>query len=548
MSQNLIVQLRLYSGLVLFAYVVGHLINHAFGLISLAAMDAGLAYSIGPWRTLPGTVLLAGATVVHVLAALWVLYQRRNLRMARWQWGQTLLGLAIPFLLISHVLGTRFLADLWGAEVNYTLLMTYLWVIEPVDGVLNALALIVVWLHACIGIHYWLRLKPWYANAQAVAYALALLIPALALAGYVSAGNRVLEIVSTDPEWVPTVVTNARLTPEMADWVVRGANIGSIGILVVLIALFGARAARLYVRRLARRPRLTYSDGRVLEIEPGMTMLEAIRAARIPHPSVCGGRGRCSTCRVHVGVGADTLPPPSPDEQKLLDRISAGHNVRLACQTRPNQDVSVTPLLPSAATAADGHQRAAYRRSEERSVAILFADMRGFTNFTEARLPYDVVFVLNRYRTAMAEAIEAAGGVVNEFVGDGIMALFGLETDADDGCRRALAAAAQMREKLRTLNDSLASDLPEPLRIGIGIHAGPVIVGEMGYDNLKGITVVGDAVNTASRLEQMTKQFEAGLVVSDEAARRGGLPETDTAIHEVDIRGRAQRLTVHVVA
>jgi adenylate cyclase len=418
-------------------YVVGHLLNHAFGLISLEAMEAGLRFSVDPWRTLPGTLLLGGAALAHTVTALWALYQRRSLRMPFWQAAQNLLGLLIPFVLVAHILGTRFLVELWQVDHSYTLEMAFLWVMVPSAGILQAVAVVVVWLHACVGIHYWLRLKPSYPKWQQLAFSVALLLPALSLAGFVSAGNRVLERVATDEAWLDRVAEAATVRPEMLGWVLGTTDalqLAAAGVIVALLALRAVRA--MWVRR-TRYPQLSYVDGRVFEILPGMTMLEVLRASRIPHPSVCGGRGRCSTCRVHVGTGAAMLPPPSAEEQRVLDRIEADKKVRLACQVRPTADVHVTPLLPAAASPAHG-RRAAYRRSEERQVAILFADMRGFTRFSEDRLPYDVVFVLNRYRIAMSEAIEEAGGVVNEFVGDGIMALFGLESDAADGSRRAL--------------------------------------------------------------------------------------------------------------
>ena len=159
--------------------------------------------------------------------------------------------------------------------------------------------------------------------------------------------------------------------------------------------------------------------------------------------------------------------------------------VRLACQTRPVENVAVLPLLPPTASARDGFRRPAYLHGEERDIAILFADLRDFTRFSEQKLPYDVVFVLNRYRADMARAIEEAGGVVNEFVGDGIMALFGLDGPVDEGCRQAVRAAHLMARNLVQLNQALAPDLDEPLRMGMGIHVGPVIVGEMGYRGLR---------------------------------------------------------------
>jgi adenylate cyclase len=230
----------------------------------------------------------------------------------------------------------------------------------------------------------------------------------------------------------------------------------------------------------------------------------------------------------------------------VLRRIAAPASVRLACQLRPLADLSVTPLLPASATAADAMERAEYQRSEERAVAVLFADMRGFTRLAESRLPYDVVFVLNRYREEMAHAIESAGGVVNEFVGDGVMALFGLDSDVETGCRQAMAAARAMLDRLEHLNRTLAAELGEPLRIGIGIHAGPVILGEMGYANLKGITVVGDVVNTASRLEEMTKRFGAQVVMSGDAAKHVGDGIAGWQRHEVEVRGRLDTMTVLV--
>jgi adenylate cyclase len=261
---------------------------------------------------------------------------------------------------------------------------------------------------------------------------------------------------------------------------------------------------------------------------------------------VCGGRGRCSTCRVHIDAGAEHLPVPQEDEARVLRRIAAPASVRLACQLRPVADVSVTPLLPPSATAADAMERSQYQRSEERTVAVLFADMRGFTRLAESRLPYDVVFVLNRYREEMAHAIESAGGVVNEFVGDGVMALFGLDSNVETGCRQAITGAHAMLERLQHLNRTLAAELSEPLRVGIGIHAGPVILGEMGYSNLKGITVVGDVVNTASRLEEMTKRFSASVVMSEDAASHAGDSIAGWLRHQVEVRGRVGTMTVVV--
>jgi adenylate cyclase len=264
---------------------------------------------------------------------------------------------------------------------------------------------------------------------------------------------------------------------------------------------------------------------------------------------VCGGRGRCSTCRVRVG-GPDRakLPPPSPEEQKVLARVGAPDNVRLACQLRPPPGrYRITPLLPATSGPVEAYRRQPQAHGGERYVAILFADIRGFTSISEGRLPYDVVFLLNRYFRATGQAVQAAGGRLDKFIGDGVMAIFGLDREPEIACRQALDAAHRMSMALEDLNEALSGDLDQPLRIGIGLHAGPAIVGEMGYDRAASLTAIGDTVNTASRLESLTKDFKVELVVSQELIDRAGVDLSAAPMHEVDIRGRQGKLAVRAI-
>jgi len=242
------------------------------------------------------------------------------------------------------------------------------------------------------------------------------------------------------------------------------------------------------------------------------------------------------------------MAPPEADEARVLARVGAPDGVRLACQIRPSHDLTVAPLLPPTATARDAGLSAVHLEGEEREIAILFADLRSFTRVAEQKLPYDVVFLLNRYFAAMGRAVEEAGGRVDKFIGDGVMALFGVEGDAGQACRRALAAARGMARELDQLNDALAYDLEVPLRMGIGIHAGAVIVGAMGYGGATSVTAVGDSVNTASRLEGLTKDFGCQLVVSDRVAEYAGVDLTAFRREEMEIRGRSESLGVRVIA
>src|SRR5438093_1330143 len=303
------------------------------------------------------------------------------------------------------------------------------------------------------------------------------------------------------------------------------------------------------VRRLLewrRSVRITYPTGRVVTAPSGFTILDASRLAGVPHASVCGGRGRCSTCRVRVLHGLHDLPAPSEAERRVLARVGAAPDVRLACQTRPLLDVAVEPLLAPSVPPAEAFGTDV-RQGHEQELAVLFADLRGFTRMAEHKLPYDVVFVLNRYFQAVGTAITGAGGVTNQFTGDGVMALFGIESGPATGARQALTAARAMVEGVAAPSCELAGDLPTPLRIGIGIHAGPAVVARMGWGESLYLTAVGDTVHVAARLEQATKDYGAELVVSEDAARHAALDLSAFPGYDLAVRNRAGRVGVRVI-
>jgi len=276
-------------------------------------------------------------------------------------------------------------------------------------------------------------------------------------------------------------------------------------------------------------------------------VLEASRFAGIPHTSVCGGRGRCSTCRVRVVRGLDSLPAAKPAEIRVLQRVGAPPNVRLACQLRPNADVSITPLVPAGSQTRHGFMQPSYLAGEERSIVVLFADLRSFTGMAEHKLPYDLVFILNSYFKTAGEAVSRAGGVVDKFVGDGVMALFGIETDPNDGCRRALSAAHEIVNGVNQLSQLLAAELVEPLRIGVGIHSGPAVVGRMGYGSAVSLTAIGDTVNVASRLQDLTKEYGCQLVISEEVARHAGVEVDSFPRYQLTVRNRNEPLAIYVI-
>lgn len=543
---------KLATGLILFTFLTTHLINHMLGIVSLGAMDAGSVAFKFVWRSWPGSVVLYAAAILHPLLALYNWLRRGHYRGVPWQgWMQITLGVAVPPLVVDHVIGTRLLNAAFNIHDSYAYVLIVQFVQEPLIGLRQNILILIAWGHGCIGVYYWLRLKPFFEKLSPLLYALALVLPMLATMGYLSGGRAVL-LAMQEPDWLEQFRAGLNWPGQIAnDMGNRWVEVSYQTMIVLLAAALLGRGLVALLRRRRGSIMITYPDGRRFRgLAGSLNVLEASRAIGYPHASICGGQGRCSTCRVRVsGPGAETLSPPDAAEQKVLDRIHAPPGVRLACQIRPDGDIAVSPLLPAGVPARVVYGVASHAQGAERRIAILFADLRGFTKFSESKLPYDVVFVLNQYFKAMGEAVEQSGGKLDKFIGDGVMALFGIEEGAEEGCRRAIDCARRMADALARLNEALKTDLDQHLRIGIGIHCGPAIVGEMGHGSALHLTAVGDAVNTASRLESATKDFSAELVISAEVAERAGaaaMQGMGWQRETVSLRGKSETLAVLV--
>src|SRR3954451_2383604 len=194
-------RLRLWSGLILFPYVVTHLLNHALGIISLSAAETGRLVFLPIWRNPVGTVLLYGSLVTHVALVLWTIYQARHLRLPRWEVVRLGLGLAMPFLLIPHIFGTRVLNQVTDFSDTYAYVVAGMWLEHPESAVIQVVLLLVAWIHGAMGVRWWLRLRSWYPRYRAVLRALALIVPTLAIAGFVAIG-REIAYRADEPGWL----------------------------------------------------------------------------------------------------------------------------------------------------------------------------------------------------------------------------------------------------------------------------------------------------------------------------------------------------------
>ena len=537
-------QVRLATGLVMFTYIFSHFFNHALGNISYETMEAWLKLHVWWWRIPAVNYTLYTAACIHFSLGLWALYQRRHFRYTAIEITQLVLGLSIPLWLASHFGAVRLSGALYGlAPPNYAGPLYAYWVTRPHMIAVQFILLTVAWTHACIGLYFWLRLKSFFSWASPILLAIAVLMPPLAMIGAHHGGREVAEL-GQDPDWRKQ---NLRGTPAAQRQVIDTITLFyfPIGYAAAIVLVFAARGARSLRERRRGLFTITYPD-RQVRVPKGLSILEASLRYRIPHASVCGGRARCSTCRVRVVSDRAALPPPSGREAFVLDRIgvSANPSIRLACQLRPQSDVSVIPLLPPSMNADLLRKGRRMNIGKERYVVSMFVDMRGSTKLAEAKLPFDVVFLINRFLGACSQAALDAGGQPNQFVGDGVLALFGIEADRATACRQALRAAANVAANVDHMNRQLASELPEPIQYGLGIHGGDVIIGDIGFRDHMVFTALGDPVNVAARLQDMTKTLDCKAVVSEEVFVTAGVAADAFALTEIAIRGREELMIV----
>src|SRR5580692_9754309 len=538
-------QIRMVCGLILFAYLISHFLNHALGNISVDALAWGMHYHLLFWQSLPVAIVFYTAMLVHGGLGIWALYERRQFRWKAIEPLQLVLGLSIPALIAAHIIGTRLGFTLFGTSKLYPQVLHGYWATASNRIWMTLSVLIIAWIHGSIGLYFWLRMKAFFRYAAPFLLAAAVLLPTLALLGLYQSGRTITKI-STDAEWRAVNLAPGKVgTPAQNDTlenITGGFIIGYLGLLGLVLA---ARGFRTLHERRAGMISLSYGNGRTIRVPKGLSVLEASLRYQVPHASVCGGRARCSTCRIRVIGDCGSLPQPSNREAFVLNRVGdSDPAIRLACQLRPETDLSFFQIF-TPQTAPNRHGPS--HIGEERYLVSMFVDMRGSTRLAENRLPFDTVFVVNRFLGAVSQAVIECGGQPNQFLGDGQLALFGLATTRQTACRQALKAAGRISLHVEELNQFLKNDLREPIRFGVGIHGGEVIVGDIGYRDHMVFTALGDAVNVAARLQDMTKSLACEAILSEEVRVTAGLARDGLPQQEVAIRGRAEPMTVRTV-
>lgn len=291
-------------------------------------------------------------------------------------------------------------------------------------------------------------------------------------------------------------------------------------------------------------PKIYYvPEGVESEASKEESILQISLRSGIPHTHECGGKARCSTCRILILQGIEHCCPRNPEEQRMADKLRFTKEIRLACQTKVTGDVKLRRLVRCDDDLAIVYDQLKLGEmpsivGEEKWEAIMFADIRGFTSFA-ANLPaYDVVHSLNRYYRRIGAVIDRHGGIIDNYMGDGFMARFGVE-NRETAVLQAVRTGLEMLQEVEKLKKYFQEIYDVNFRIGIGVHFGSVVVGSIGTVSMKRTTVIGDTVNFASRVERANKLLKTSFLLSEDAYKEAKEFISVTEHGGIELQGKA---------
>ena len=456
-------------------------------------------------------------------------------------WIQLVTSFILPLALLPHMLASSYAPRFKDAQANYKLVLEG--TLEDGGIYFMGLFVIFVWVHGIIGITSMVKFHPVYQKYKNTFLVGSWLLPILAVLGAFTASKELATDIENNKIIMEQVYADSNIGKELEAELMQTSDMLMLNYLYVLLGVILFVFVVHQVRKAFRKIKITYPNGKEVRVTKGTSILEASREHRIGHVSMCGGRGRCSTCRVRVMSDVESLPPRNGIETTVAERLSLQDNVRLACQLRPTTSLEVRPLVNAPVESLTTEDRESLCGREE-EIVVMFVDLRGFTAISEKLLPYDTVYLLNQYFKIAGEAIVRSGGRIDKFIGDGIMALFTDGSGVEENSKNALLAAGKLAEGLKELSNETTSDFGSDLNFGIGIHAGTSVVGAMGYGENITDTAIGDCVNVASRLEQLTKEEECQLIVTSDLYQRSGLAVKASYEKNVTVKGKTKAFKI----
>ncbi|MEJ8856233.1 2Fe-2S iron-sulfur cluster-binding protein [Variovorax robiniae] len=509
--------LRLASGLVLFTYVAVHLSCHALGLVSLDTAEEALRITVRFWHSLPGTVLLYTAAAVHVSLALFAVYERRTFRMPPVQGIRIILGLVMPIGLIAHFVATRYAHDRFGLSAEYARVAGGLWV-----GGASGLALGLLapgWIHGCLGLRFAFGHRVSSQRVKLGLFGAALLLPVLAALGFINMGRELYAPASAHvvPPPYGDAAQEARLD--------RSGHDARSTYFALLLLIVAARIARSLNERRRKSVVWISYPGRTVSVPRGWTVLEASRSFGIPHQALCGGRARCTTCRVRVVEGGSHCPDPQVDESRALHRLAgAKGTIRLACQLRPTGNVEVVPILSGTRVGRPVAQPSS--DTTELEALLLLLEVRLDTgSVAPSAAAHDAIYALSHYQ-AIAEAAAVSRAEVFRHAASSWILLFRCGNDPSAASANALSVARQVDADAAGLCQELDRDLGLHASASLAMHAGRVVVGTLGAATM---AVVGGPVEDLERVRGGRLAPSGSLLVSRSAARSAGMSQDGLA-------------------
>ena len=265
--------------------------------------------------------------------------------------------------------------------------------------------------------------------------------------------------------------------------------------------------------RVSYRRSLQREDVTVTSEDPNQSLLEMVLGAGLDHYHECGGRARCSTCRVRIVEGIQNLRPRTPKEKDLARRLGWDDDVRLACQARAVGDVTIQPLVQDALDLGMLlDEQAQAKPAKEATLALFSCELADFEHLAGKVNPHVQVHLLYRFFGQIGTRIPANGGKIESFSHAGFRAVFGLESgSAREKCIAAVRAALRSVARMRVFNRYARTYCSQELRLSIGLHFGRAVVGRFGSGNREQLFLVGQAGNIADAVR--SHNVEAGTQI-----------------------------------
>lgn len=284
------------------------------------------------------------------------------------------------------------------------------------------------------------------------------------------------------------------------------------------------------------------SDKVTVDCAQGETILEATLKQGIQHAHACGGKAKCSTCRIYIDKGLENVNPRNKKEQDLAKDLKFSPEIRLACQTTVCGPVKARRLVMDEIDQnlifSNGNSLESKSLGEVVDASVLFVDIADYTAFSERTPAYDVVHVLNRYFYIAGNIIKKHNGRIVDYYGDGFLAIFGLDRQPDHA-KNVINAGFELQKAVKQFDTEIHDLVNSEFKIRLGAHTGNIIWGTIGIEGMQKEAAIGDTVNFASRIEQANKTLNTDFLISESMYKKFKKWCTINGEYDIELKGKS---------